>query len=85
MKEEKLINIGFGNFVNKEKVVAIVSPDSAPIKRLKDEARKARKLIDATCGRKTRSIIVCDNDHVVLVPIQAETLAGRFEEKNEEK
>lgn len=78
MEEQRLINIGFGNFVNKERVVAIVSPDSAPIKRLKDEARAAHKLIDATCGRKTRSIIVLDSDHVVLVPVQADTLAGRF-------
>ena len=85
MEETKLINIGFGNFVNKERVVAIVSPDSAPIKRLKDEAKGANKLVDATCGRKTRSIVVTDSDHVILVPVQPETLAGRFEDKENEK
>ncbi|MFA5479191.1 MAG: DUF370 domain-containing protein [Candidatus Muiribacteriota bacterium] len=85
MEETKLINIGFGNFVNKERIVAIVSPDSAPIKRLKDEAKAANKLVDATCGRKTRSIVVTDSDHVILVPVQPETLAGRFEDKENEK
>jgi len=85
VEETKLINIGFGNFVNKERIVAIVSPDSAPIKRLKDEAKAANKLVDATCGRKTRSIVVTDSDHVILVPVQPETLAGRFEDKENEK
>ncbi|MFW5781652.1 MAG: DUF370 domain-containing protein [Candidatus Muiribacteriaceae bacterium] len=83
--EDRLINIGFGNFINRNRVVAIISPDSAPIKRLKDEARKAQKLVDATCGRKTRCIIVTDSDHVVLIPLQPETIAGRFEKDDEEK
>lgn len=83
MEESRLINVGFGNFINKERIVAIVSPDSAPVKRLKDEARNSKKLVDATCGRKTRSIIVTDSDHIILVPIQPETLAGRFEKDDE--
>jgi hypothetical protein len=82
VSEERLINIGFGNYVNKERIVAIVSPDSAPMKRLKDEAKKHNKLIDATCGRKTRAIVITDSDHVILVPLHPETMAGRYE--NEE-
>ncbi|MCK9225561.1 MAG: DUF370 domain-containing protein [Candidatus Muirbacterium halophilum] len=83
MDESRLINVGFGNFINKERIIAIVSPDSAPVKRLKDEAKSAKKLVDATCGRKTRSIIITDSDHIILVPIQPETLAGRFEKDDE--
>ncbi|MGM0608444.1 MAG: extracellular matrix/biofilm biosynthesis regulator RemA family protein [Candidatus Muiribacteriota bacterium] len=85
MEESRLINIGFGNYLNKERMVSIISPDSAPVKRLKDEARKSNKLVDATCGRKTRAIVVTDSDHIVLIPVQPETLAGRFEGKNDEK
>jgi regulator of extracellular matrix RemA (YlzA/DUF370 family) len=76
----RLLNAGFGNFVVAERVVAIVSPDSAPMKRLKDEARAGRKLVDATQGRRTRSIIVTDSDHVILSAIQAETVAQRLAE-----
>lgn len=74
----KLINIGFGNMVNAERVVAIVSPESAPIKRIITEARTAGVLIDATYGRRTRAVIVCDSDHVVLCAIQPETVASRM-------
>jgi hypothetical protein len=74
----KLINIGFGNTIVSDRVVAIVSPTSAPMKRLKDEAREAGRLVDATQGRRTRSVIITDSNHVVLSAIQAETIALRF-------
>jgi len=76
--EQLLLNIGFGSTVVAERVVAIVSPNSAPMKRLKDEAREEKRLIDATHGRRTRSIIVMDSNHVVLSAIQAETISQRF-------
>ncbi|MCD6489169.1 MAG: DUF370 domain-containing protein [Thermodesulfobacterium sp.] len=74
----KLLNIGFGNFVVADRIIAIVNPNSAPIKRLKEEAKEAKHLIDATQGRKTRSIIVTDSNHVILSAIQAETVAQRL-------
>ncbi len=76
--EQQLLNIGFGSTVVAERVVAIVSPNSAPMKRLKDEARDDNRLIDATHGRRTRSIIVLDSNHIVLSDIQAETVSQRF-------
>lgn len=79
----RLINIGFGNAVSSNRVVAIVTPDSSPMKRLKDEAKERGKLIDATQGRRTRSIIVTDSDHVILSAIQAETITQRFSEGGE--
>ena len=75
----KLLNVGFGNIVVVARVIAIVDPGSAPMKRLKDEAKQAGKLVDATNGRRTRSIIVTDSDHVVLSAIQTETIAQRLE------
>jgi hypothetical protein len=75
----KLLNVGFGNVVVVARVIAIVDPGSAPMKRLKDEAKQAGKLVDATNGRRTRSIIVTDSDHVVLSAIQTETIAQRLE------
>ncbi|MBI4380421.1 MAG: DUF370 domain-containing protein [candidate division NC10 bacterium] len=75
----KLLNVGFGNMVMVARVIAIVDPGSAPMKRLKDEAKQAGKLVDATNGRRTRSIIVTDSDHVVLSAIQTETIAQRLE------
>lgn len=75
---EKLINIGFGNSVVSRRVVAIISPNAAPIRRLRDEAREERRLLDATQGRKTRSVIITDSNHVILSAIQAETIAQRF-------
>lgn len=77
--EKNLLNIGFGNTVVAERVVAIVSPNSSPMKRLKDEARDDHHLVDATHGRRTRSIIVMDSNHIVLSAIQAETISQRFE------
>lgn len=78
-----LVNIGFGSFMNSTRVIAILSPDSAPMKRLKEEARTEKKLIDATYGRRTRAIIITDSNHVILSSIQPETIAHRFTENNE--
>ncbi len=77
--EEKLLHIGFNNKLVPERVVAILSPNSAPMKRLKDEAKKERSLVDATQGKKTRSIILTDSNHVFLSAIQAETISARYE------
>jgi len=74
----RLVNIGFGNVVLSERVVAIVSPASAPMKRLKEEARERGKLVDATQGRRTRAVIITDSDHVILSAVQAETITQRF-------
>ncbi|ABW30453.1 MULTISPECIES: extracellular matrix/biofilm regulator RemA [Acaryochloris] len=74
----KLINIGFGNIVSGNRVISIVSPESAPIKRIISEARDRAQLIDATYGRRTRAVIVTDSGHVVLSAIQPETVAHRF-------
>ena len=78
MTEIKLINIGFGNIVSANRIVAIVSPESAPIKRIITDAREGEKLIDATYGRRTRAVIVMDSGHIVLSAIQPETVANRF-------
>lgn len=75
---QKLVNVGFGNSVVSRRVVAIISPNAAPIKRLRDEAKEDRRLIDATQGRKTRSVIITDSNHVILSAIQSETIAQRF-------
>lgn len=73
-----LVNIGFGNVVAASRVIAVITPGSSPMKRLREEARKIGKLIDATEGRRTRSIIVTDSDHIILSAIQAETITQRF-------
>ncbi|WP_029166313.1 MULTISPECIES: DUF370 domain-containing protein [Aminiphilus] len=75
----RLVHIGFGNMVVGERIVGIISPASAPIKRLKEEAREAGRLVDATQGRKTRAVIVTDSNHVILSALQPETLSHRFE------
>lgn len=82
----KLINIGFGNMVSANKLIAIVSPESAPIKRIVQDARDNGMLIDATYGRRTRAVIIMDSDHVILSAIQPETVANRVidEEKEED-
>jgi extracellular matrix regulatory protein A len=77
--EQVLLNIGFGNTVVADRVVAILSPNSSPMKRVKDEAKETRSLIDVTHGRKTRAIIITDSNHVILSAIQAETVSSRFE------
>lgn len=74
----KLVNIGFGNIVSANRIVAIVSPDSAPIKRTITEARDRGVLIDATYGRRTRAVIITDSDHVILSAVQPETVANRL-------
>lgn len=74
---DKLINIGFGNVVSANRMIAIISPESAPVKRLIQEAREEGLLIDATYGRKTRGVIVMDSKHIILSAIQPETISGR--------
>ncbi len=75
----KFINIGFGNIVSANRLIAIVSPDSAPIKRIIQEARERNMLIDATYGRRTRAVLITDSDHVVLSAVQPETVANRLD------
>lgn len=77
----QLINVGFGNIVSANRIIAIVSPESAPIKRLVQEAKDQGRAIDATCGRRTRAVLIMDSDHVVLSAVQPETVAGRFNEE----
>ena len=77
----KLLNIGFGNMVSTVRLIAIVSPDSAPIKRMIQEGRDRGVLIDATYGRKTRSVVIMDSDHIVLSAIQPDTVAARLNGK----
>ena len=79
----RLLNIGFGNMVSSQRLVAIVSPDSAPVKRIIQLARERDKLIDATLGRRTRAVIIMDSDHVVLSAITPDTVAHRLEGKAE--
>lgn len=83
----KLVNIGFGNMISAQRLVAIVSPDSAPVKRMIQEGRERGILIDATYGRRTRAVLVMDNDHLILSALQPETVAGRLngEERDEEE
>jgi regulator of extracellular matrix RemA (YlzA/DUF370 family) len=78
MSSLKFVNIGFGNIISASRIVAIVAPDSAPIRRLKEDARERGKLIDATQGRRTRAIIVMDSDHIILSAIQTETINQRL-------
>ncbi|MCK9239708.1 DUF370 domain-containing protein [Desulfocurvus sp.] len=85
MKSSGLLNIGFGNFVVSNRVIAIVNPSSSPMRRLREDARQAGRLIDATQGRKTRSIIVSDSNHVVLSAIQAETIGQRFSQEDDDE
>ena len=77
--EQYLLNLGFGNTVVAQKVVAILSPNSSPLKRVKDEAKEEKRLLDVTHGRTTRAVIITDSNHVILSAIQAETLSSRFE------
>jgi hypothetical protein len=83
--EPRLLNIGFGNTVLVNRIVAIVSPASAPMKRLKEDAKQANKLVDATMGRRTRSIIITDSDHVILSGVQTETIKQRLLSENHPK
>lgn len=78
MKSDRFISIGFDNILSADRIVAIVNPDSAPIKRIVQDARERNLLIDASCGRKTRSVLIMDSTHVILSALQAETLAHRL-------
>ncbi len=78
----KFINIGFGNIVSAHRLIAIVSPESAPIKRIIQDARDAGKLIDATYGRRTRAVIIMDSEHVILSAVQPETVASRLDKED---
>ena len=80
----KLINIGFGNIVYANRLSAIVSPESAPIKRIIQEARQKGNLVDATYGRRTRAVIITDSDHVILSAVQPETVAHRLADKDDD-
>lgn len=75
----QLINIGFGNIVSENKIIAIVSPDSAPIKRIVQEAKDNKTVVDATLGRKTRAVLIMDSGHIILSALQPETIAARVE------
>ncbi|SEM46414.1 hypothetical protein SAMN05192533_10331 [Mesobacillus persicus] len=79
----KLINIGFGNIVSANRIISIVSPESAPIKRIIQDARDRGSLIDATYGRRTRAVIVMDSDHVILSAVQPETVAARLNDRDD--
>ena len=79
----KLINIGFGNMISASRLVAVVSPDSEPIKRMVQEARERGNLIDASYGRRTRAVLITDSDHIVLSALQPETVAGRLNGREE--
>ena len=75
----QLVNIGFGNIIAANKIVAIVSPESAPIKRMVQEAKDEKTAIDATCGRRTRAVLIMDSGHIILSAVQPETVAGRVD------
>ena len=81
----KLINIGFGNAVNADRILAVAGPESAPIKRIVQEAKEQKMLIDATQGRKTRAVIITDSNHVILTYLQAETIMARFNDHSDKE
>ena len=81
----KLINIGFGNMVNADRVIAIISPDSAPIKRLIQDAREKGALIHASYGRRTQAVLIMDSDHVILSGIPLDSVTGRFAQEEKEE
>ena len=78
----KFISIGYGNIVAADRVVALVSPDSAPVKRLVQDGREQGRVIDVSCGRRTRAVIITDSDHVILSAVQAETIANRLDSED---
>ena len=83
MSQDSIINIGFGNYVLAKRVVGIINPASSPMRRLREDAKTEGRLIDATQGRKTRSILVMDSNHIILSAIQAETISQRFAQENQ--
>ena len=76
----RFINVGYGNMIAVERIITLTSPDSAPIKRMIQDAKDAGRVIDVSCGRKTRAVIITDSDHIILSALQAETIANRLEE-----
>ena len=80
----QLINIGFGNIVSEERIISIVSPESAPIKRIVQEAKDSKIAIDATYGRRTRSVLIMDSGHIILSAVQPETIAGRVNNESQD-
>ena len=80
----QVINIGFGNIVSADRIISIVSPESAPIKRIVQEAKDSKKAIDATYGRRTRSVIIMDSGHIILSAVQPETVASRVDDDDDE-
>ena len=80
----KFINIGFGNMVAADRIVTLASPDSAPIKRLIQDAKDEGRVIDVSCGRRTRAVIITDSDHVILSAIQSETIANRLDNNDDQ-
>jgi regulator of extracellular matrix RemA (YlzA/DUF370 family) len=85
VQKSGLLNIGFGNYVINSRVVAILNPSSSPMRRLREDAKESQRLVDATQGRKTRSIIITDSGHVILSAIQAETISQRFSQDEEDE
>lgn len=79
----RLANIGYGNMISIQRLVAIVSPDAAPVRRMIQDARDSGHVIDATCGHKTRAVLVMDSEHIVLSPLMPETVAARIDERKE--
>ena len=80
----RLLNIGFGNMVSSGRIVAVIAPDSAPVKRMVQEARDGGHLVDGTAGRRTRAVLMMDSGHIVLSAVQPETIAGRLQSDTEE-
>lgn len=78
----QLVNIGFGNIVSANRIVAIVSPESAPIKRMVQEAKEAGNAVDATCGRRTRAVLIMDSGHIIMSAVQPETVAARLDKED---
>lgn len=82
----KLVNVGYGNMASVSRLIAIVSPDAAPVRRMIQDARDEKRVIDATCGHKTRAVLVMDSEHIILSPLLPETVATRIDEhRNEEE
>ena len=77
----RMVNVGYGNMVSAERIVAIISPDSAPVRRMIQDAKDSGNAIDATCGRRTRAVLIMDSGHLVLSPLQPETMAARTEDR----
>ncbi len=79
----RLANIGYGNMISIQRLIAIVSPDAAPVRRMIQDARDSGRVIDATCGHKTRAVLVTDSEHIILSPLMPETVAARIDERKE--